>query len=395
MLSAIAKPFGVLLMWLYEVTKNYGVAIILFGLIVKLILLPFQVKSKKSMMRSNRLQPQLKELEKQYGHDQQKYQLEIQKLYKENNVNPMSGCLWSLIPFPIMLALYQAIRFPLTIMMGVPKELLAEGGAIAEKLSELNFSTTLSVAYEQIAQSQFITEHFSEFANLSDKLKQISYNFLGINLGRQPSWRIWSWDWSNSAEWGQNLALFFIPILAAVITVLSTKLAQGMNPTSENGQDQTADAMKGLNYSMPIMTLIFGFWMPAAIGLYWIVSMGLGAVQDFILNKKLKEQMAVEEAEYKARMAEKEARLEAKRKATEQLYAENGGPVQNKNTSKSKIQKNQRDAQKAKEAEWEKRTSGEENTDTQNASRIGKRPYARGRNYDPDRYNRNIDSQDE
>jgi len=117
MLSAIAKPFGVLLMWLYEVTKNYGVAIILFGLIVKLILLPFQVKSKKSMMRSNRLQPQLKELEKQYGHDQQKYQLEVQKLYKENNVNPFSGCLWSLIPFPILLALYQAIRYPLTIMM--------------------------------------------------------------------------------------------------------------------------------------------------------------------------------------------------------------------------------------------------------------------------------------
>ena len=69
----IAKPFGMLLMWLYEVTANHGVAVILFALIVKLILMPFQMKSKKSMMRTSLLQERMKEIEKKHGANKQKY----------------------------------------------------------------------------------------------------------------------------------------------------------------------------------------------------------------------------------------------------------------------------------------------------------------------------------
>jgi YidC/Oxa1 family membrane protein insertase len=129
MLNAIAKPFGVLLMWLYEFFGNYGLAVIVFALLVKLILLPFQMKSKRGMMQTSRLQPRLKELEKKHGANKTKYNEEVAKLYKEEKVSPMSGCIWSLIPFPILIALYQAIRYPLTIMMGVPSDLLSEGGA--------------------------------------------------------------------------------------------------------------------------------------------------------------------------------------------------------------------------------------------------------------------------
>jgi YidC/Oxa1 family membrane protein insertase len=387
MLSTIAKPFGLLLMWLYEITKNYGVAIILFALVVKVILMPFQIKSKKSMARTTRLQPQVKELEKQYGSDPQKYQMEVQKLYRENHINPMSGCLWSLLPFPILIALYQAIRYPLTIMMGVPQSLLDEGGAIAEKLASMNFTSSLSAAYAQISQSKFITEHFSDFAGLSDKLKQIYYNFLGLDLAQQPQWNFFmNTDWSKPAVWGQALALFLIPVIAAVITFLSTKLNASTTAPAAAG-DSTADTMKSLNYTMPLITLVFGFMMPAAVGLYWICSMGFSAIQDAILNKRIKAQMADEEAEYNKRMAEKEAKLEAKRKQTERMYAENGGPIQNKNTSKSKIQKNQRDAQRAKESEWERQHAKTANTESEETgSRVGKRTYARGRAYDPDRY---------
>ena len=118
----IAKPFGWLLMTLYEFTKNYGAAILLFALVVKVVLLYFSAKSKKSMMRSARFTPYLKELEAKYEGNKQKYQEEVSRLYKEEHINPMGGCLWSLIPFPILLALYRAIRFPITIMMGVPSE---------------------------------------------------------------------------------------------------------------------------------------------------------------------------------------------------------------------------------------------------------------------------------
>ena len=73
MLSTIAKPFGMLLMWLYELVQNYGVAVILFALIVKVIFLPFMAKSKKSSMRMSRLTPKLKEIEKKHGANRQKY----------------------------------------------------------------------------------------------------------------------------------------------------------------------------------------------------------------------------------------------------------------------------------------------------------------------------------
>lgn len=387
-MNYLARPFGLLLMWLYEVTANYGLAIILFGLAVKLVLLPFQVKSKKSMMRTQRFQPQLLELQKKYGNDQQKYNEEVQKFYRENNVKPLSGCIWTLIPFPILIALYQAIRYPLTIMMGVPASLLEEGGAIAEKLASMNFSSKLSAAYIQIEQSQFITDNFSAFKGLSDKLSQVDFTFLGLDLGAQPRWNFFmNTDWSSPAVWGQALALFMLPVLAAVITWLSSKMANASNPNNnkKDEEDPTAGAMKGMTTFMPIMTLVFGFMMPAALCLYWIVSMGLGVIQDWILNKQLRKQMAAEEAEYNARMAEKEAKLEAKRKATERLRAENA-TVQNKSTSKAKVQKLQKDAQKAKTEEWERQHAPEVETKDENPSRVGNRPYARGRNYDPDRY---------
>ena len=385
-MSTIARPFGLLLMWLYEFTANYGLAIILFGLIVKLVLLPFQVKSKKSMMRTQRFQPQLQELQKKYGSDQERYNQEVQKFYREHNVKPFAGCIWTLIPFPILIALYQAIRYPLTIMMGVDASLLEEGGAIAVKLSEMGFTTELSAAYQQIAQSQFITKNFSAFADLSDKLRQVDFTFLGLDLGSQPHWNFFlNTDWSNPAVWGEALALFLMPVLAAVITWLSSKMANASNPNNNNSDDPSAGAMKGMTTFMPIMTLVIGFMMPAALCLYWIVSMGLGVIQDWILNRQLRKSMAAEEAEYKAQIAEKEAKLEAKRRETERLRAENA-TVQNKSTSKAKVQKLQKDAQKAKAEEWERQHAPEGESKNVNPSRVGSRPYARGRNYEPDRY---------
>ena len=137
-------------MWLYEFTKNYGIAVFLFALVVKVVLLYFSAKSKKSMMRQTRLNPYLKELEARYEGNKQKYQEEVAKLYKEEGINPMGGCLWSLLPYPILLALYRAIRFPITIMMGVSQEAYAQ---IKELLASLGFeaaSGARAAAYAQI-----------------------------------------------------------------------------------------------------------------------------------------------------------------------------------------------------------------------------------------------------
>lgn len=389
MLKQIAIPFGMLLLWLYNWTGNYGVAVILFALVVKLIMLPFQLKSKKSMMRTSRMTPRLKELEKKFGNDQQRYQMEMNKLYKEEGINPMGGCLWTLLPFPILIALYQAIRFPLTTMMRVPESLMAEGGAIYEKLMELGYSLAdfstknNATAYEQIFQSQFITEHFADFAGLSERLQELSYNFLGMNLGLVP--KVFPWNWDPNMI-GVELGLFLIPVLSALLSWLSMKISNASNPQTAQQNQQ----MQSMNLMMPLMSLWICFTMPAVLGIYWIAQSVFSIIQDVVLTKLFNKQLDIEDAERIQREKAREAELEAKRAETERLKAE-GKTTENKNTSKKKKQaaaaqkEAERKAAEARaEREAKRRAKGivEEIPDSQ----VGNRRYARGRAYVADRY---------
>ena len=390
MFNAIAKPFGLLMMWLYENFQNYGLSVIVFALIVKLILLPFQMRAKRSTMRMTRLQPRIKELEKKHAANKRKFNEEVQKLYREENVKPMAGCLWNLIPFPILIALYQAIRFPLTIMMGVPSELLtkatdtAPAGAIQAMLDKLGFSTNMNAAYEQIAQTQFISraENWPFFANLSEKLRQIDYSFLGLDLGMKPQLKVlWQGDWSDP-DTKKLLLLLIIPILAAGLTLLQSKVSMKLTNTGDANDPQQKSA-QSMMYMMPLMTLYFAFIMPAALGVYWIAGSVFAIIQEMLLNKRYQKIFEKEDAEYNERQRLKAEELEAKRKETERLKAENA-TTRNQNTSKKKIQITEREEQREKAREWERKQSASEDDD--DPTRIGQRRYARGRAYDPNRY---------
>ena len=113
----ICVPFAWLTRLFYSLTGSYGLAIILFTLVVKLVFLPFQLKGKKSMLRTNRLQGKVNEIKARYANNKERQQQEIGELYAREGINPMSGCLWSLLPFPILIALYSIIRLPLRYFM--------------------------------------------------------------------------------------------------------------------------------------------------------------------------------------------------------------------------------------------------------------------------------------
>lgn len=403
MLSTIAKPFGVLLMWLYELVHNYGLAIILFALIVKVILLPFFAKSKKGTMRAATLTPKLREIQKKHGANKQKYNEEVSKLYMEEGVNPMGGCLWSLLPLPILIALYQAIRYPLTIMMGVAEEIVNEGGALYDFLYNTlgfvsNNTSRMGSAYIQLEQSQFITQNWAQYKDqflaISDKITNIDYNFFGMDLGAQPNWKFFiGGEYATTAEWVSAFVLFLLPLFAAVIQFFHSKMTADLNSTP--GNEQAEAQMQSMSISMPLMTLWFGYNMPAALCLYWIANSAFSMIQDYSLTKyykkKIDEEMAVREAE----AAKKEAEIEARRLETERLKAENATEV-NRNTSKKKLHRQERQEQEGKAAEWESKhrpkkavnADGDENEIEENPSQIGDRPYARGRAYDPDRFSR-------
>ena len=113
-MGIILKPFAWLLLTFYNIFNSYGLALILFAIVIKLILFPVSLKSKKSMIQMNLLSGKMQQLQKQYGKDRERYNLEVQKLYEREKVNPMGGCLWSLIPMIVLIALYGIIREPIT-----------------------------------------------------------------------------------------------------------------------------------------------------------------------------------------------------------------------------------------------------------------------------------------
>ena len=392
MWAAITKPFAWLMVKLYELTGNYGVSIILFALVVNLILTPFMAKSKKGMMRTSRLQPQMQELQRRHEGNPQKLNQEMQKLYQENGASPMSGCLWSLIPFPILIALYSVIRQPLTRMMFVAQEVV---DAIQTFFVDSSLYTVPAKqdAYFEIKLANLAHEHWDSLqtalAGKLDGLLNIDFSFIGLNLGSQPEWNfMFKTDWSDVSVWLPALGLFLIPFISAFLSWVSMKISNASQPQAN---EQAAASMKSMNIMMPLMSVWICFVMPAAMGIYWIANSVFGMTRDSILTKVYTKKLDKEDAERIAARSAREKELEAKRLETERLRAE-GKTEKNVNTSKKKMQaveKQKSDERKAALDRAERAARRERLGIKENeipASQVGNRRYARGRAYVPDRF---------
>ena len=395
MWKTITKPFAWLMIWLYNLTGSYGWAIILFALAVNLVLAPFMAKSKKSMMRSTRLQPKIQELQRRHEGNQQKLNAEMQKLYREEGVNPMSGCLWSLIPFPILIALYSVIRMPMTRMMFVADDFVT---TLQNFFVEKGLYTIpeRADAYAEIKLTKLAHENWDLVqSGLAGKIDphflDIDFSFLGLNLGDQPRWNFFAnTDWSDVHVWLPALGLFLIPFISALLSWLSMKISTATNP--QMAQDsQAAATTKSMNMMMPLMSVWICFIMPAAMGIYWIANSVFGIARDYILTKVFKKQLDIEDAERKAARDAREWEMERQHEETERLRAE-GKTEKNVNTSKKKIQANEKQKSDERKAALERAERAERRERLgvkeaeKPASQVGNRRYARGRAYVPDRF---------
>ncbi|MBR2807656.1 MAG: membrane protein insertase YidC [Oscillospiraceae bacterium] len=395
MWKTITKPFAWLMIWLYNLTGSYGWAIILFALAVNLVLAPFMAKSKKSMMRSTRLQPKIQELQRRHEGNQQKLNAEMQKLYREEGVNPMSGCLWSLIPFPILIALYSVIRMPMTRMMFVADDFVT---TLQNFFVEKGLYTIpeRADAYAEIKLTKLAHENWDLVqSGLAGKIDphflDIDFSFLGLNLGDQPRWNFFAnTDWSDVHVWLPALGLFLIPFISALLSWLSMKISTATNP--QMAQDsQAAATTKSMNMMMPLMSVWICFIMPAAMGIYWIANSVFGIARDYILTKVFKKQLDIEDAERKAARDAREWEIERQHEETERLRAE-GKTEKNVNTSKKKIQANEKQKSDERKAALERAERAERRERLgvkeaeKPASQVGNRRYARGRAYVPDRF---------
>ena len=388
----IRVPFGYLLDWLYTFTNNYGLALILFSLIIKLVLLPMSVKSKKSMLKMSRLSPQVKALEAKYGDDKQKYQLAVQQMYKEEGVSMGGGCLWSFIPLILLLPLYYVIREPITYMMhnsrSVSEAIVAFIQASGENLGKNSY-------YAQLAAAGHIGDYMDELKALAvtanANLQAMNFQFLGIDLAGIPTFRFWECE-----GWGE-IGLFLIPVVSAGLQAASMWLSQKMNnqvATNADGE-QDADAAKAANQTnatmmlmMPIMSLWIGFSMPAAISVYWIAQAVFGAVQDCILTKHYRKVYDEEDA-VKQEIAAKRRAEEAEKERQRALRREKNPDGITDNVSKKKVRQQEKEAaEKAARAYEAKKNPVQESEEKKPLSGDPERPYSRGRAYDPSHYGR-------
>ncbi|MBE6953946.1 MAG: YidC/Oxa1 family membrane protein insertase [Ruminococcaceae bacterium] len=291
----VTDVFAMIMKLIMEViSNNFGIAIILFTVITKILLFPLQLKSKKGMIDQQRIAPQLAALEKKYRNNKQKYSEEVQKLYKKEGVSMMGGCLPTLLMLVVILGLYGPIYRPIHYLMvdknadtvaALSNQLsvdyangaylgdTGEDSAIvkvnkqieAGRVDELTLSQALNGNVERVQALIGAPEGYAG-------LFEIDFNFFGLNLGIQPSYSPF------------NIQAL-LPIISAITAYLMSMLTQKLNAASVNNSAaaQAANTSKMMLYFMPIMSLVIGFTLPAGLTLYWIVNNILSAIQEPIL----------------------------------------------------------------------------------------------------------------
>lgn len=297
-------PFAYLISYLYLFLKSYGLTLIVFTLIYRLLVLPLGIKQQKAMMKQAVLAPKIKKLKEQYKDDPKKLNEEQQKLYMEEG-GMLGGCLPMLIQLPIMLILYTIIRNPLTYINSISTKAVE---AIATVLS-FDLKKLGQIGLQTLLNDPANLEKVKDFLPSTPgyEFLPINFNFLGLDLSGTPSIARFGWLW-------------LIPLFAAATALLQALVSQKF--TLEESRTGTAKTMALIS---PVLSLIISFTLPATLGFYWGISGLFGAVQTYFLGKKYdpnkyKEEL-MSEAERKKAEERRKLKEEKIRKYQERMAA--------------------------------------------------------------------------
>ncbi len=277
-MGAISSIFGYLLNWLYNFFNNYGVAIIVFTVLLKIILIPITIKQQSTLKKSNKLQEQMKVLQVKYKNNPEMLNQEMMNLYKSEKLSPFSGCLSSILQLVIILSVFWLVSQPLTYMKKV------DADVINQYKQEITQSGNTQTAYPEIA---IINQKGS-----SDERVQINMEFLGIDLSKVPTQSLNDWR------------VYIIPGLYIITSIISVKLTTNMQkkdkekekkkdiviedgkPKEEEEEINPMEQMnKNMLYMMPIMAVMISIVAPLGLALYWLISNILMIIERLVINK--------------------------------------------------------------------------------------------------------------
>ena len=302
MFSFFANIFGYLLNFIYNFVNNYGLAMIIFTIVIKLVMLPLSIKQQKMLKKSTKLQEKMKILQFKYKNDPEKLNQEMMNLYKEEKMNPFSGCFSTIIQFILLISIFYMVRSPLTYMKKADTETV---NTYVQQLKDSE--KEVSAAYPEI---DIIREiGFLQEKNPEDsELKNLSFNmnFLGLDLSKIPQ--------QNLGDW----TVYIIPVLYILSSFISIRMTTNMqkkqeekdspiiditeNAKKEDKQmvkveetpaeeeyDAMAQTNKMMSWMMPIMSVSISLVAPLGLALYWLVNNITMILERLILNKIIKE----------------------------------------------------------------------------------------------------------
>ena len=265
MFQFIANIFGYLLEWLYNgIGQNYGIALILFTIILRIILLPLTIKQQKSMKKTTELQGKMQEIQFKYKNNPELMNKEIMDLYKRENLSPFSGCISSIVQILIILSVFYLVSRPLTYMKKIDPGIIE------------NYRNEISAENDGKISNYYEIEIIQKKAAQDENIK-VNMDFLGLDLSKAPSQNM------------TDIKVYIIPILYVISSIFSIKMTTGKtNKKEQNGSsqpDMTQQMNKSMSYMMPIMAVSIAFVAPLGLALYWLISNILMILERIVINK--------------------------------------------------------------------------------------------------------------
>ncbi len=280
MLNFFAGIFGYILNWIYMLVKNYGLAIIIFSILVKIIMIPLSIKQQKTLKKNEKIQKEMQILQIKHKGNPERLNQEMMELYKREKINPFGGCFSVIIQMILLLSMFYLVRSPLTFMKQIDESVItAKINEIKKENGELSISRT----YPEMSVIKYIQEK-----NLTEDDMYINMDFIGLNLSKVPQ------------EDYSDIKVFIIPVLYVISSIISIKLTTKVTPKKEeeskaltskedneemNQEEMTAQMNKTMSWMMPFLSVSISLVAPLGLALYWLVNNIIMIIERLILNK--------------------------------------------------------------------------------------------------------------
>ncbi len=338
-------PMGWIMFACYFLIPDYGIALILFTILTKLLLLPLSIKQQKEQAKMAFFKPKLDAIQKKYANNKEKYNEEIQKLYTEEHYNPLSGCLPTLIQFPLLFGLIDVIYRPMTHLLRFGTETIDALKVLAQGLGvDLTYSYTEQITILNSVHSN-PTAYSSLGTEVVDKILNLNMTFLGLDFTQTPQFKL-------MLDGAFNI-LLLIPLLSGISALAMSLITMKTSAATTGEQNASANAMsRSMMLVMPIFSVYIAFVVPAGVGFYWLVSNLFAIAQSLYLNWKYNPKEIAEKMIAEAEASKEDQRRQ--RQEAKKRLAEGTATEDDKKAAMSQKEKDRRKLAEARRRDAEK-----------------------------------------